>query len=177
MHLRGAHASPPTGASCRWRRGSNNPNDQPACGTSAAMISESFWYREYGGSKTVLGRKITLEGGPFEIVGVTPAGFFGIEVGRNFDIVLPLCAEQFIHVDNPWMKRADAWWLAAIGRLKEGWTLERASAQLESISKGIFESTMPSTYTAESKKGYTELVLGAETAQNGLLSFLLFYPL
>jgi predicted permease len=152
-----------------------NYDDQPACGTSAALISESFWHREYGGSKAVLGRKITVEGRPFEIVGVTPASFFGIEVGRNFDIVLPLCAERFIHIDNPFMNQANAWWIAAIGRLKKGWTLQSASAQLASISKGIFESTMPETYRAESKKGYTELVLGAITAQNGLSSVRLEY--
>ncbi len=30
---------------------------------------------------------------PYDIVGVTPASFFGVEVGRTFDVAVPLCAE------------------------------------------------------------------------------------
>lgn len=143
-------------------------DDQRSCGSSAALLSESFWYREYGGNRSALGRKIMIEGRPFEIAGVTPASFFGIEVGTRFDVVLPLCAEQFIHAEDPFLKSADTWWIAAIGRLKPDWTLDRASAQLDAISKGIFESTIPDSYSAVDKKDYTELVLGAVAAENGL---------
>jgi putative ABC transport system permease protein len=146
----------------------SNTDDQPTCGSGAAVISESFWNREYGGNRSILGRKITVDGHPVEIVGVTPASFFGIEVGRKFDVVLPLCAEQFIHVEDSFLKGKDTWWLAAIGRLKPGMTLEKASAQLATISKGIFEATIPDTYAADSKKDYVELEIGAESAENGV---------
>ena len=59
-----------------------------ACGRSARLrgaarvISYGFWQREYGGSASALGRTLTLDGHPFEIVGITPPGFFGVEVGR-----------------------------------------------------------------------------------------------
>ena len=145
----------------------SNADDQATCG-SGAVISEAFWQREYGRNRSILGRKITLDGHPVEIVGVTPASFFGIEVGRKFDIAVPLCTEQFIHVEDPFLKGKDTWWLAAIGRLKPGMTLDRASAQLATISKGIFEETIPDTYTAISKKEYTELEIGALSAENGV---------
>jgi hypothetical protein len=51
--------------------------------------------REYGGSPSAIGRTITLDGHSFSIVGVTPASFFGVEVGRSFDVAVPLCAEPF----------------------------------------------------------------------------------
>ena len=145
-------------------------DDQPNCGTGAAVIHESFWQREYGGNRSVLGRKITLAGRPFEITGVVPASFFGMEVGRSFDVALPVCAEQFIHAEDSYLKGADTWWLAAVGRIKPGWNLDRASAQLAAISRGIFESTTPPTYTASDKKAYNEMELGALPAANGLSS-------
>lgn len=150
-------------------------DDQPSCGSGAAVIHESFWQREYGGNRSVLGRKITLEGRPFEISGVIPASFFGMEVGRHFDIAVPLCAEQFIHAEEPFLKGADTWWLAAVGRIKPDWELDRASAQLVAISRGIFEATTPSTYSASDKKSYNEMELGAMPASNGLSNVRLQY--
>jgi hypothetical protein len=64
-------------------------DDQRGCSAPGAVISHSFWQREYGGDKNVIGRKVTLNDKPFDIVGVTPASFFGLEVGRTFDVALP----------------------------------------------------------------------------------------
>ncbi len=146
----------------------NATDDQRNCGSGAAVIHESFWQREYGGNKSVLGKKITLGGRPFEITGVVPASFFGMEVGRNFDVALPLCSEQLIHSEESFLKGADTWWLAAVGRLKPGWTLDRASAQVATLSRGIFEATTPNTYAAADKKGYVAMEFGAEPVGNGL---------
>jgi len=68
-------------------------DDQRGCGARNAVISHSFWQREYGGEPNIIGRKIMLAEQPFEIIGVTPANFFGLEVGQNFDVALPICAE------------------------------------------------------------------------------------
>jgi predicted permease len=143
-------------------------DDTKSCGSGAAVIHESFLNREYGGDRSIVGRKLTLEGHPFEIVGVSPASFFGLEVGRSFDVAVPLCAEQFIHAEEQFLNRKDTWWLSAFGRLKPDWTLERASSQLVAISRGIFESTTPDTYTAVDKKSYNEMEFGAVTLANGL---------
>ena len=53
---------------------------------------------------------------------------------------------------GPWMDEPHSWWLAAIGRLKPGWTIERASAQLAAISPGIFAATFPDEYDAVAKR-------------------------
>ena len=44
----------------------------------------------------VIGRKFTLDGHPFEVVGVTPPSFYGVEVGRSYDVAVPLCTETHI---------------------------------------------------------------------------------
>ena len=144
-------------------------DDQPGCGSSEAVISDSFWQREFGGGASVLGQKVTLEGHPFEIIGVTPAGFFGVEVGRNFDVALPVCAEPTVMGERESaLRNPQGWWLAAIGRLKPGWTVERASAQLAAISPGIFEATLPAEYDPTDRKNYLQFKLGALPAASGI---------
>ena len=70
----------------------------------------------------VLGRVISLEGHPFKIVGITPPGFTGIDVGRKFDVAVPLCSEAFMH-ESPLIDLRNGYWLAAVGRLKPGVTM------------------------------------------------------
>src|SRR5262249_57780782 len=102
---------------------------------------------EFGGDRSAIGRVLRLDGHPYEIVGVTPPSFFGLEVGRNFDVALPLCAEAILRGQRSLRDQRDVWMLAVIGRLKPGWTSARASAHLATISKGVFEATLPARYS------------------------------
>jgi hypothetical protein len=61
-----------------------------------AVISHAMWQRRFGGAPDVLGRRLTIERVPFTIVGVTPASFFGPDVGRAFDVAIPLATEPLI---------------------------------------------------------------------------------
>jgi len=146
----------------------SSTDDHVGCGSSGVVLSDSFWQRQFGGSVSALGKTLSLEGQPFEIIGVTPRDFFGVEVGRNFDVALPICAEQRIHSENPFITNQVGWWLGAIGRLKPGWTIERATAQMEAISPGIFQRTTPSGYDAIERKNYQELILEALPGASGV---------
>ena len=57
---------------------------------AVAVISHGFWQRRYGGAADVIGRSLTIQRVPFTIVGVTPQGFFGPDVGRSYDIAIPI---------------------------------------------------------------------------------------
>ena len=59
-----------------------------------------MWQRAYNGDPSAVGRTITLNGQPVEIVGVAAAGFHGLEVGRVFDVAVPLCAEPAFGTDG-----------------------------------------------------------------------------
>ena len=129
-------------------------DDRPGCAAPAAVISHAFWQGEYGGDAGVVGKKLRLEGQPFEIVGVTPPGFFGVEVDRSFDVAVPICADKIIRGEQSMLEMRHGWWLASIGRLKPGWTHERATAHLKAISPAIMEATLPPVYNAENAKKY-----------------------
>src|SRR5262245_25352303 len=60
-----------------------------------AVISYRFWQRRFGG-ENVIGRTLRLQRVPFTIIGVTPRSFFGPEVGRSFDVAVPLNTERLV---------------------------------------------------------------------------------
>jgi putative ABC transport system permease protein len=143
-------------------------DDHPGCGLSEAVISYGFWQREFGGDPQVIGKSLLLEGHRLSVVGVTPASFFGLEVGRNFDVALPLCAEAVMAGEHTHMDKRSDWWLGANGRLKPGWTLARAGAQLQSISRAVFESSMPPHLSPDDEKYWRDYKLTAEPAGSGV---------
>lgn len=102
------------------------------------------------------------------MIGVTPANFFGVEVGRQFDLAIPICADAILNPEGKRLDRRDGWWLAAIGRLKPGWTFERATAHLTAISTAIYEETVPPSYTPDSVENHKAMRLGAVPAGTGV---------
>jgi putative ABC transport system permease protein len=143
-------------------------DDQRGCGAPGLVISHEFWQREYGGAADIIGRKLALADHQLEIIGVTPASFFGVEVGRSFDLALPLCARAFVPNKNSLLDAGNIWWLTVTGRLKPGWSLEQATSQMQSISPGLFEATLPSNYPTVSVKDYVGSKLIAVPAESGV---------
>jgi len=142
-------------------------DDTRGCGSPGAVISHGFWEREFGGELSAVGRKLTLDGHPFELIGVTPPSFFGVEPGRRFDVAIPICSEPLLAGENGLDKR-HFWWLAAMGRLKPAWSAAQATAHLGSVSAGIFEATLPPTYRPENAKTYLAFKLAAFPAGSGV---------
>ena len=130
------------------------------------VLSHAFWQREFGGDRAIVGRTLTLDAHAAEIIGVAPAGFTGLEVGRGFDVAVPICATPVIHGLNR-LDSATEWWLVVIGRLKHGWTFERATAQLQAVSPGIFETTITPNYPAASVARYKGFKLEAIPGEAG----------
>ncbi len=143
-------------------------DDQRGCPAPGVVLSYAFWQREYGGDPGVVGRPIRLNQRPLEIIGVTPQSFFGVEVGRQYSVAIPICADELVNPTFKRLDRLDGWWLAAIGRLKPGWTIERATAQLTAISPALYQETVNPGYTPEDVKNYLALRLGAVPAANGV---------
>jgi predicted permease len=144
-------------------------DDRRGCAAPPAVVSYGFWQREFGGDPSALGRGLTIDGHPYDIVGVTPAEFFGVEIGRTFDVAVPLCAEALSLGVHTWLDRRDAWFLGAMGRLKPGWSLDQATAQLRALSAPLFTETLPN-YRPEDEKIYLAYTLAAFPAATGVSS-------
>ena len=142
-------------------------DDQPGCGIGGANISYAFWQRNFGADPAILGTRVPLDGNSFEVIGVTPPAFKGISVGDSFDVAIPLCAEPILSPRNNRLTIRHAWWLATIGRLKPGWNIARASAQINAITPAILQETIPPFYDAEATKKFLAYKLGAFPADTG----------
>jgi putative ABC transport system permease protein len=90
-----------------------------------AILSYGLWQRRYGGDPSIVGRTITVDATPFEVVGVMPRGFNFPDRG---ELWVPFAPEE-------WMRgRGNRGIAGAIGRLKPGVTLEQAQADLAAVS-------------------------------------------
>ncbi len=88
-----------------------------------AVISYAFWKQRFGLNPAALGQNIQIHDTAFEIVGITPPGFFGETVGEAPDIWVPMMMEQAIYPGKDYLSPSTQgilnqyMWLQVIGRL------------------------------------------------------------
>jgi hypothetical protein len=97
------------------------------------------------------GTRITFDHTVVTIVGVTPPGFLGVEVGRTFDMILPIKADLQVLPANRFDD--DVAWLNILLRLQPGISLESSTAALRAVQPQIRAGSLPkqfaSTYLQE----------------------------
>ena len=135
-------------------------DDRSGCANAPAVISHALWQSEFGGSPDVLTRTIRLRTSDHPIAGVMPPQFLGLEIGRRFEVALPLCASGF--------GRADHWWLALMGRLKPGSTVAQAGAHLSALGPRLLQAAVPPSYEAEQAKQFGTLKFSVHPARAGI---------
>ena len=132
-------------------------DDSVGCGVPGVVISHDFWQREFNGDTSVIGRTLTLETHKVDIIGVTPAGFFGPEVGRTFDVAVPVCSANEIRPTIDRLKSGSIWWLTVVGRLKPDWTIERARAHVRRAGGGDVPGCVAAGLSAGERAGVSRL--------------------
>jgi putative ABC transport system permease protein len=112
-------------------------------GTPIAVISYRLWQQRFNGADDVLGSTISVNRKTFTIVGVMPRGFFGPDVGRSADVMLPLAAEAFINGTESALDVRLNWWLNIMLRRKPDQTIEQLTGQLRALQPQIRAATLP----------------------------------
>jgi predicted permease len=90
------------------------------------VLGHAFWIRQYGGDPAVVGRSLTLDGRPAEIVGVLPAGSPWLDA-----------ADVFVPLERRSDPNRGSFEYSAIGRLKPGVTLAAATADLNRVAEEL----------------------------------------
>ena len=118
-------------------------DDRPGGGTDGPVmvISHAFWQRGFGGTADVIGRRLPINGVPVSIVGVAPSNFFGLDVGRAVDIMMPLGDESVVRAGDRTLKTPSVN-VMIFGRLKRGQRREEAVAALRAIQPSIREAEL-----------------------------------
>jgi putative ABC transport system permease protein len=138
-------------------------DDQRGCGNPGAVISYEFWLSYLGGADSAIGGSLRIQDRLFTVIGVTPPGFFGLEVGQGFDVALPICAREDRDLD-----RLDYFWLVVMGRLKPDRTIAQVAASVNTKSRAIFEATVPPGYDSVNVERYLNFRLTAVPAARGV---------
>jgi predicted permease len=134
-------------------------DERVPCPPSKAVVSHDYWQRQLGG-RDIEGGRLTIDGQPLEILGVVEPKFFGLAVGERFDLAVPFC--------EPKELRRELFNISVIGRLRPGWSIDRASAHFNALSAGIMDVTAPTGYSAQSIAGYREFRLAAYPVAQGV---------
>jgi predicted permease len=126
-------------------------DDQPAS-PPVAVLSHRAWQTIYGGDTAVVGTTFVVEGHPFTVIGVAPAGFFGETLRSDPpDIWIPLRQEPVIDGDASLLHQSISAWLRMIGRLRPGATTAGMSPRLTGILRQWmqYDSGYPANWMPE----------------------------
>jgi len=143
-------------------------DDRPGCGASGVVVSYKFWQGQLGGNPQAIGSTLTVGRHVVPVLGVTPNGFTGPEVGHSFDVAAPICSQSAYWTEGNWLDSSTDWWLTVMGRLKPGASLSMANAGLESLSPAAFEASLRKDYPAENLRDYLRFRLVADPAPGGV---------
>jgi predicted permease len=89
------------------------------------VLGDALWRSQFAGDPSIIGRTIRMDDRPFTVIGIAPAGFTGVELGR-VDAWVPMSLLAQDATTN-WTRAWNAQWLFIVGRLKLGATLAAAS--------------------------------------------------
>jgi putative ABC transport system permease protein len=113
-------------------------DDRVVMGHPVVALSHGYWRRRFGGDASVIGRTILLSGTAFTIVGVTPAEFFGTEVGTSPGLFAPLMMQPALMpmtgnlLQRP---RVTSTGFRVLARLRKDLSLDQATAQLDTLAR------------------------------------------
>src|SRR5205807_2941991 len=118
------------------------PGDETASGANTvAVLSYSYWSRQFGADASILNKPVTVNGVPLTVVGVARKGFYGVQIGLTPDLFIPVTMKaQMAPNPNQTLEDRTDRWLPVVGRLKPGMTVARAEAELQPIYQPTLES-------------------------------------
>jgi putative ABC transport system permease protein len=140
-----------------------------------AVISHSFWQRHFAGASDVVGKPLMLQRVTYTVVGVADASFTGPDVGRQFDVAVPLGTEPLIRGADSALDARSSWWLSVIGRLEAGVSAEETTTRLNARQPQIRAATMPKDWRPEELKHYLSEPFSLRPAAGGASSLRIRY--
>ena len=117
--------------------------DQPGK-NKVVLLSYGFWQRQFGGEASVVGKKITLNGEPYDVIGVMPASFRDFATRQVSDLWTPLALPPDRFADN---LRTNEY-LTLVARLKPSITIERARSDMKAFASQL-RAAYPNNYASD----------------------------
>jgi predicted permease len=146
-------------------------DDRVYRGHPVVVLSHRFWAERFGGDPRVLGKKILVNNYPMEIVGVSAAGFAGLDPSSSPHIRIPILMLPVLPTDGESLVDRRAQWLHVFARVKPGYTVQAARASLQPLFHQILEEELQepalSKVSPYDRAQFLKRTLEVETAANG----------
>jgi predicted permease len=148
-------------------------DDQVYQGHPVVVLSYDYWARRFASDPSVIGRKIRVNDSPMTIVGVSAAGFSGMDPAGSPQIRVPIQMKPVLMPEQAWIGVMDrrTRWVQVFGRLKPGYTPESAQPALQTLFLQLrsYEMTLPaaSTWSAFMRERFMTGSLRLESAAIG----------
>ena len=121
----------------------NQDDDRVAGAGHVVVVSHAYWTRHFGGDAGILNKTIIVNGTGMAVVGVTRAGFTGVQVGQTPDIFIPITMKAQMTPNSDGLNDHRDYWLAMIGRMKPGLSPTQAEDAFAPVYRQILETELP----------------------------------
>ena len=129
------------------------------------VLSYAFWRRQFSGSPSLVGRTLTLDGSPYQVLGVMPRSFD--YPGGRVDVYIPYSTIPDDGIPRTRQNRV----LQVVARLKPGLTIERGRAEMAAITRRLSEQyPEDQVWNAATVEPLHDVIVGK--ARTGLLVLL-----
>jgi predicted permease len=151
----------------------SSQDDQVYMGHPVVVLGYDYWVSRFAQDPTVVGRTIRVNNYPMTVVGVSAAGFAGIDPTQSPQIRVPIQMKPVMVPDWDWVHMDDrrVRWVQVFARLKPGYTVESATPPLQGLFTQIrtYESTLPAAkdWSAYSRQQFLKGQLRVEQAAMG----------
>jgi putative ABC transport system permease protein len=115
-------------------------DDQTPGASPVVVLGHAFWLETFGGRSDALNQQIIVNGHTMTIVGITPPEFFGVQLGTNPDVYVPMMMKAEMTPNFNGLDSHRAYWLNILGRLKPGTSAGQAQAQLGAVYRPLLEA-------------------------------------
>ena len=106
--------------------------DEP--GNHVVILSHELWQRRFGADPNVLGRNVTLDGQPFQVVGVMPPKFMFPISSVPPELWVPVSVlRETKDGSQPMTEQRDNDFFRCIARLKPGVSIQQAQANIDTV--------------------------------------------
>ena len=109
-------------------------------GSPYAVLSYGSWQSRFGGDRDIVGKTIRINRQPYTVIGVAGRDFHGTEVFYWPEVWVPMMMQAQIEPGNSWLNEPATFNTWVIGRLKPGMSVQRATADLNTVAAELARS-------------------------------------
>jgi predicted permease len=134
------------------------------------VLSHSYWTRHFGADPSVLNKVLLINNVEMTVVGVSQAGFSGVQVGKTPDLYVPMMMTQQMTEYGETLDGWNDYWMTLLARRKPGVSEKQAEAGINAAYSPLLEEQLPqikSAWNEQKRKQFLEKKILLSTGSRG----------